>query len=115
MPAPWCATGRWIAAVISPQKNGAGLLRRRPSWTLLSGGDAIGDYLDAREVRQILQEFLSSLTPENRILFVKRYYFCKSVTAIANELSMSENAVSVRLSRLRAKLGRLLEEREVSL
>lgn len=25
---------RWIAAVISPQKNGAGLLRRRPSWTL---------------------------------------------------------------------------------
>ena len=81
----------------------------------LSGGDAIGDYLDAREVRQILQEFLSSLTPENRILFVKRYYFCKSVTAIANELSMSENAVSVRLSRLRAKLGRLLEEREVSL
>ena len=66
-------------------------------------------------MRQILQEFLSSLTPENRILFVKRYYFCKSVTAIANELSMSENAVSVRLSRLRAKLGRLLEEREVSL
>lgn len=35
----------------------------------LSGGDAIGDYLDAREVRQILQEFLSSPhAGENRIL-----------------------------------------------
>lgn len=81
----------------------------------LSGGDTVGEYLDAREVRQILQEFLASLSPENRVLFVKRYYFCESVAAIAKELSLSENAVSVRLSRLRARLGRMLQEREVFL
>lgn len=48
---------RWIAAVISPQKNGAGLLRRRPSWTLLSGGDAIGDYLDAGRCGRFSRNF----------------------------------------------------------
>ena len=81
----------------------------------LSSGDAIGEYLDSQELRQILQEFLDTLSPEKRILFVKRYFFCQSVTAIAGELSLSENTVSVRLSRLRARLGRLLREREVTL
>lgn len=81
----------------------------------IAGGDPIGEYLDSQELQQILQEFLAALSRENRILFVKRYYFCKSVTAIANEMRMSENAVSARLSRLRDRLSRLLRESEVSL
>lgn len=59
----------------------------------------------------VIERFLKSEPEMSRIVFVKRYWFGKSINEIAIETSMSANAVSTRLSRTRERLRRhLIEE-----
>ena len=60
--------------------------------------------LDARALGQAIDDFLSSLSEENRALFLRRYWFGDKVRRIANDLGLSENTAAVRLSRLREQL-----------
>ena len=69
--------------------------------------------LDARELARILGEFLDALTVENRVIFLRRYWFADSCRDIAELVGLTEKNVSVRLSRTREKLRRYLMEREV--
>lgn len=62
-----------------------------------------------------VERFLSQQSKENRIIFVKRYYFGRSVSEVAREMGMSENAVSTRLARTRERLRRYLEDEGVVL
>ena len=64
----------------------------------------------ARELGRELNQFLSELSQEDRSLFLRRYWFSDSVKEIASERKMTENAVSVRLLRLRGKLKKHLEK-----
>ncbi len=68
------------------------------------------DDLDARELGQSINMFLGTLSRKNRNLFLRRYWFGDSVKEIAAAFSMTENAVSVRLSRVRDKLRDYLIE-----
>ena len=67
----------------------------------------------ARELARILEEFLDTLTPENRVIFLRRYWFADSYQDIAGFTGLSEKTISVRLSRTREKMKRYLTEREV--
>ena len=58
-------------------------------------GQALGRAMDA---------WLDTLNKENRVLFLRRYWFGDSIKDIAAAFQMKENAVSVRLSRLRDSL-----------
>ena len=69
--------------------------------------------LDARELARILGEFLDALTVENRVIFLRRYWFADSCRDIAELVGLTEKNVSVRLSRTREKLRRYLMESEV--
>ena len=60
--------------------------------------------VDARALGRAIDAFLDTLPADSRILFLRRYWFGDSVKEIAALLSMKENAVSVRLSRIRDKL-----------
>ncbi len=62
-----------------------------------------------------IEEFLSKQTKENRIIFIKRYYFGRSVSQVAREMGMTETAVSTRLTRTRERLRKYLEEMGVML
>ena len=65
----------------------------------------------ARELGWQINAFLADQTPENRAMFLRRYWFGDSVKDIAKAFSLTENVVSVRLSRLRGKLkDRLIQE-----
>ncbi len=63
--------------------------------------------------RRLLSEFLKSEPSASRIIFVKRYYYGKSISEITRETGMSETAVSSRLSRTKARLYRHLTEKGV--
>lgn len=65
---------------------------------------------NARELGRRIDLFLEGVEPEQRILFVKRYWFSESVQEIAQEMGISENLVSVRLNRLRKRLKSYLEK-----
>lgn len=69
--------------------------------------------IEDRELVHIIEDFLDTLTPENRVIFVRRYWFSDSYEDIAELVGLSEKNVSVRLTRIRGKLRRHLMEREV--
>lgn len=59
---------------------------------------------DGRALGQTIDAFLNTLSRENRVIFLRRYWFGDSVKDIAQTFGMTENAVSVRLSRTRDTL-----------
>ena len=66
--------------------------------------------LDAKELGKILNAFLRTLTPENRMVFMRRYWYVDTVAEIAVRYGISESAVMTRLSRTRAKMRAYLEK-----
>ena len=62
------------------------------------------DICDAVALRDSLNRFVSSLTDDQRRVFIKRYWHMHSVNDIARELRMSESKVKTSLMRTRNKL-----------
>ena len=67
-------------------------------------GPDLWETVDARELGRQINAFLSTVSRENRVIFLRRYWFGDSVKDIAADLQLTENTVSVRLNRLRDKL-----------
>ncbi|MDO5400729.1 MAG: sigma-70 family RNA polymerase sigma factor [Eubacteriales bacterium] len=59
-----------------------------------------------------IDRFLEGLEPGKRQLFVRRYWYAQGVRTIARDLGMTENNVSVQLSRMRQQLKSYLKERQ---
>lgn len=78
---------------------------------LVSGADSVEQEIDRRELIRAINAFLGALPPDKRGIFVRRYWYFDSVSAIASHRGMTENNVSVTLSRLRSKLRGYLRER----
>ena len=72
-----------------------------------SGTDIETEY-EAKELSVAINRFLSSLSREDRFLFVRRYWYADSVTDLAAMTNDSANRISVRLFRLREKLRKTL-------
>lgn len=70
----------------------------------------VEDELSADELSRLVDRFLESLNQENRVLFVRRYWYADSIKDISIRMQISENNVSVRLSRLRIKLQQYLRK-----
>lgn len=68
---------------------------------------------DSRELGRILDAFVRTLAPGNRIVFLRRYWFADSVAEIAVRCGISESAVQMRLSRTRKLLAMHLEKEGV--
>ena len=66
--------------------------------------------LAGKELGMILDAFLRTLTPENRVVFLRRYWYVDTIAEIAVRYGISESAVQMRLNRTRAKLCTYLEK-----
>lgn len=66
--------------------------------------------LAGKELGMILDAFLRTLTPENRVVFMRRYWYVDTIAEIAARYEISESAVQMRLNRTRAKLCTYLEK-----
>ena len=73
----------------------------------------VEDEIEARELACIIEEFLDTLTVENRVIFMRRYWFADSYKDIAEFMALSEKNISVRLTRIREKMKQYLLERGV--
>lgn len=73
-------------------------------------GETTEQTVDARELGRILDRFLDTKSKESRYIFVRRYWFGDSVTDIAKDMKLKENAVYVRLSRIRSSLKEYLKK-----
>ena len=79
----------------------------------LPSSDTLDDQIDAKELAAVIKQFLDSLSVENRVIFLRRYWFLDSYREIARRVGLTEKTVSVRLVRIRQKLKALLEEKDI--
>ncbi len=77
---------------------------------IFSVAPSVEEEWSARELGKAIQRFLGTLKKEDRMLFVRRYWFGEGVTELAAQKGMRKNTVSVRLNRIRGKLKEYLEK-----
>ena len=79
----------------------------------LASATTLEKEIEERELTEIIESFLDSLSRENRVIFLRRYWFFDTYADIAKQVGLTEKNVSVRLTRLRKELEKYLIEREV--
>ena len=76
---------------------------------------SLDEQLAAGELSAQINAFLAALRRDDRVMFVRRYWFAQPLSEIADAFGTTENNVSVRLGRIRRKLHTYLERKEVTL
>ncbi len=76
-------------------------------------GSPLDEQLSAGELSAQINAFLAELSRDDRVMFVKRYWFAETITEIADGFGISESNASVRLSRIRGRLRKYLKSKEV--
>ncbi len=79
----------------------------------LSAPNTVEAEMEVGELAEIIENFLETLTVENRVIFMRRYAYMDTYADIAARVGLSEKNVSVRLTRMRRKLKQYLMERGV--
>mgnify|MGYP004530968497 FL=1 len=64
--------------------------------------------LDARELGRLLDAFLRTQTPENQMVFLRRFWYADTIGEIAARYGISESAVHMRLNRTKNRLSAYL-------
>jgi len=82
---------------------------------LVSGREDVEQEILRRELTEALDEFLETLSPEKRDIFVRRYWYTDNISDIAKRYGMRADTVSMILNRLRKKLYTYLSERRLEL
>ena len=77
----------------------------------VSGNSSVEDELEQKELQSAINSFLKRLNVKHRKIFLLRYWYCFSVSEIAERLGTSENSISVTLTRTRRKLKEYLTKR----
>lgn len=70
---------------------------------------------DSGQLKKIIEDFLETLDKKSRIIFVRRYWFSDTVSAIAKKAGMTENAVSQRIYVTKEKFRKYLKKEGIAL
>ncbi len=68
---------------------------------------------ETEELREIINDFLESLKPEMRKVFLLRYWYCASVKEVASRCGITASKTESMLFRARNKMKKFLSERGV--
>lgn len=79
--------------------------------TYLLAPNTVETEIETKELAQIIEKFLDLLSEKNRVIFLRRYWFCDTYAEIAKYVNISEKNVSVRLTRIRKQMKDYLIER----
>lgn len=74
----------------------------------LASSSTVEGAFDAQEVAMAINAFLASVKKEQRVIFVRRYWYGDSISTIAQDRKTSENNIKSVLFRMRKKLQRQL-------
>lgn len=76
--------------------------------------DPKGNITDDFILKEALNKFIGNLNEENRLIFMRRYWYMYSVKDIAHDCSLSESNVKTRLFRMRNELKIFLEKEGIN-
>ncbi len=77
--------------------------------------NTVDRHMESAELARSIEAFLDTLTEQNRVIFMRRYWFGDSCSEIGSYVGITEKNVTVRLTRIREKMRKFLTEREVLL
>lgn len=80
----------------------------------IAAPDSVDSCIFEKELAATINRFLSTLDQEDRVMFVRRYWYADPVADIAAKIHKSANSVSVRLFRLREKLRAYLRKEGIT-
>lgn len=81
----------------------------------LCAADTTEETILEEELTELIDNFLSKLSKQNRIIFMRRYWFCDSYAEISARVGISEKNVSVRLTRIKNQLRVYLNNKGVKI
>ena len=71
--------------------------------------------IETKALSRLISDWLNTLPKEDRILFVRRYWYGDSVKELASAIGTTPNKLARRMYRLRSNLKDFLEKEEVTL
>ena len=80
----------------------------------VAGRDAVSGTAERLVLAKTLEIYLAGLKPEQRRVFVRRYWYMSPVKEIASDFGMSESNVKMTLLRARKELREMLEKEGIS-
>ena len=83
------------------------------SWKKQTTQQAMEEHYAARELAAAIERFLDTQSKENRVLFMRRYWYADSFAEIGKLLGITEGNARLRLTRMRKQLKTYLTEQEV--
>ena len=92
LPQSGAPSGKRTAAVLEELDN------------CIASVESAEDTVIAKELKQVLNEFLDLLPVRDRDIFLRRYFFADSIREISQRYSLREGNVAVILNRVRKKL-----------
>ncbi len=99
---------RWHEYHAKKRYNGGVVLLSELS-DCIPASNSVEDEIETEELTQVINNWLRTLLEEDRILFLRRYWYCESVKVLAKEYSTTPNKLAGRMFRLRIKLKQTLE------
>ena len=77
--------------------------------------ESVQKAVESSQITEIINEWLALQSKDDRILFVQRYWYGETATALAKKGRMTQNQMAQRMLRLRKSLKKALETEGVSL
>lgn len=101
----------------SAQKRGSGeyALIYEELAGVIGASETADDVIDSIVVRDLLNAWLATLTDEQRMVFVGRYWYRDRVSTIASKMDLSISKTKMLLFRLRNDSKAYLEKRGIDL
>lgn len=92
------------------QRGGGDILRSLEELQECIAANDLEQELDRQELARVFREFLSSLSEQERNVFLSRYWYLESVKAISQASGFSQNKIHSMLHRLRERLAKKLRQ-----
>ena len=81
----------------------------------IPSGMTPSEELENHRIAALINDFLSDLDEEKRMIFVRRYFYSDGISDISDKMSISVPKVKTTLHRLRTELREYLEKEGVSI
>ena len=73
----------------------------------------VSDSYENKRLGEIINRFLEGLDTEKRVVFVKRYFYSKSIYEISQQMNISEGKIKSMLFRMREQIYTILEREDL--
>lgn len=105
---------RWHEHRAQKRYNGADVLLSELSECVPSINN-VEKEIESNELSEVISDWLFTLSQDDRVLFLRRYWFGDSVNKLADECGTTPNKLAGRMYRLRQSLKKALEKEDILL